>query len=252
MNQFSELKEISVNRTVINIKTILLCGLTGSGKTRFLNLIMGEDEESAMRTTPVSKKIKAYSGIKIEETSINMIDTVGLGDPTEDIDEITHEIMKSLFLNCPKLNQVLVFIKMDRLRAKISEDMNQLLNNFEACGMNQHHLHLVITFKDWFNQECCDAFYQSLLLTNIHPLLKSCDYSFISLANLNEVNGEFKQACVRHLQSDVNHMIKVITKDPIKPFGITSRIIEMQLASEKWFSKFYKWSYNQCCCCLSE
>lgn len=243
-----KLLDVEIKRTELSVKTILLVGLTGSGKSRFLNIISGKNDASSMSAKPISHSVKTMGGIMINDTSYNLIDTIGLGDPEQNIDEIIREIKMTLFMRCPVQQLVFVFIKMDRLRAKISNDMNQFLNDLEKFGMTTDNVKLIITFKDWFSEEVCKRFYESLLHSDLHPILKRCEYVFINTVNIREVKEEYKKQCLFDVNDDVKRIIYMIEKSKAQPFIIKSSLIAQQLSSEEKFHRLSKWFRRQFCC----
>jgi energy-coupling factor transporter ATP-binding protein EcfA2 len=242
--------DIRVNREKLNVKTVLLLGLTGSGKSRFINLLMGKNDPSSMSSRPVTTAVRCYGGVRINNMSLNVIDTIGLGDPSQDVDVITAQIKRTLFLNCPNISKVLIFIKMDRLRAKISEDLNQVLSDFVDCGMTRDHVHLIITFKDWFNNETCEIFYRSVQSSRLHDIIKSCPYSFISLINPKEVQPHFIKDCKILLQQGFDEVLNVIESHDKGIFSIKPRFIDEQLEATKFVMRVKKWLLS-CFCCKS-
>ena len=67
-------------------------------------------------------------------TLFNLFDTVGLGDPDVDVPTILRQIVDTTQTDLAIIHKVVFCFKMDRLRAKMSEDLNILYNFFKMVG----------------------------------------------------------------------------------------------------------------------
>jgi GTPase Era involved in 16S rRNA processing len=248
----SEIKHLNTIRynlgesdnSVKQIKTrmALFIGLTGSGKSRIINLIGGHKSDSSMSLNPVSSNVHIYDNILINNCHIKLIDTIGLGDPKSDIHEITKQIEFQLMRSAPDINLVFVCLKFDRLRAKITEDINLIINDLRNWGMRKDQLVLLITFVDWFSNETIRKFHKGLRETGLDDWILNCRCFYVSTPKIDEVSEGFKIKVNELIMSNREMIINLILESDQNNFVVQSQLLDTHTTVRKWvYRLLYKY-----------
>ncbi|UJR19768.1 hypothetical protein I4U23_022902 [Adineta vaga] len=180
-------------------RNILIAGLTGSGKSSIIKSIISPDHDSPiskMSICSVTKNLALYGDNKIKDHSpdnknaeyiVNLFDTVGLGDPDVDVPTILRQIVDATQTDLAKIHKVVFCFKMDRLRAKMSEDLNILYNFFKMVGAHPDNFVICLTFCDILNNETISAFWDELKVHSDLAMVKEVkNVTYTSFPNISE------------------------------------------------------------------
>jgi predicted GTPase len=120
----------------IKIETVnvLVAGLTGSGKSSIIKAICAGDQvDVQMSPNSVTTNLTMYANnlivnpnpdMKRKKYTVNLFDTVGLGDNNVNVPTILRQIVEFMPKYLSTVHKIVFCFKMDRLRKKMSEELN--------------------------------------------------------------------------------------------------------------------------------
>ena len=97
-----------------------------------------------------------------DKYTLTLVDTVGLGDDQIDIQVILKQIVDNIPLCLAKIHRVVFCFKMDRLRAKMSEELSIMYKFFKMVGAKAENFVLCLTFCDILNDKTIQTFWDEL------------------------------------------------------------------------------------------
>ncbi|CAF0932739.1 unnamed protein product [Didymodactylos carnosus] len=199
-----------VETKTIKSLNILVAGLTGSGKSSIIKSLCSSTDETdnmtKMSIRSVTKNITMYSNKKIvnpndpeDEYMVNLFDTVGLGDNNIDVPTILKQIIEWMPKDLSKIDKIVFCFKMDRLRAKMSEELSILYNFFKMVGANPENFIVCLTFCDILSDDTILNFWNELKALEDLPMVKEVEtVTYTSFPNIAECDKD--ESLVRYLQ----------------------------------------------------
>jgi len=177
----------------INTMNILIVGLTGSGKSSIIESLCGSDEVkiAKMCPVPVTKNLNMYLDNKVQKNGkeyvINLFDTVGLGDGVTDVPTILKQIMEIMPKELSWISKIVFCFKMDRLRAKMSEELSILYNFFKMVGAKEENFVMCLTFTDILSDDTIGKFWTELEKVEELPMVREIkNVTYTSFPNIAE------------------------------------------------------------------
>jgi len=118
---------------------------------------------------------------------INLVDTVGLGDTDITVPTILKQIIEAMPTDLSKIHKVVFCFKMDRLRAKMSEELNILYNFFRMVGAKPENFVVCLTFCDILNDDTIGKFWNDLETHSDLSMMKDIQtVTYTAFPNLEE------------------------------------------------------------------
>lgn len=164
----------------IKNKNIIMVGLTGSGKSSIIESLYPEKVDiSRLSVKPITDNINIYGDMKVvnpsdrkDEYSINLFDTVGIGDKNVSTSTILRQIIEKMPEDLSKIHKIVFCFRMDRLRAKMSEDLTTLYQFFKMVGAKPDNFVLCLTFCDLYNNKTISNFWDEIKKFDDLPMTK--------------------------------------------------------------------------------
>ncbi|KAI8961907.1 P-loop containing nucleoside triphosphate hydrolase protein [Daldinia sp. FL1419] len=141
---FSKLSSISPST-----KLIAIMGMTGTGKTTFINKMTGGDLETSNSLNSCTKMIEAAT-VKMEDQEICLIDSPGFDDTTLSDSDILKEIagyLQELSEDSEKLTGLLYFYNISHVRLGGTASKN--IRMFRALVGNKNMKNVVLVTTRW-------------------------------------------------------------------------------------------------------
>lgn len=138
LDDFEKVKNIKIDET--NVKVIVLLGLTGAGKSSFINGIVGRNEcEVGHKAESCTKKLKIVNYLK-DGINYYFIDTPGFEDSKleeKDIISILNELR-----NYPRISSILICLKNNdtKLSKSVVNFLKHIMDIFPAKDFWEHTL----------------------------------------------------------------------------------------------------------------
>ena len=217
----------------IKSRVILITGLTGSGKSSIIKALCSYDDEgreveTKMSFRAVTKNLYTYSNNLItnpkdreDKYAVTLIDTVGLGDNSIDVTTILKQIVENIPKFLSTVHRVVFCFKMDRLRAKMSEELSIMYKFFKMLGAKAENFMICLTFCDILSDETIGSFWEELKLYDDLEMVKEIkSVTFTSFPNLNECDNEesLRTYLERKARVSRRRVFKSIIQTDAKPF----------------------------------
>jgi GTP-binding protein EngB required for normal cell division len=187
----------------IKSRVILIVGLTGSGKSSIIKAICSHDENGQpvqvkMSVRSVTKNLQEYSNNLVinpkdrdDKYAVTLIDTVGLGDTHVDVQTILKQIVENMPICLSTIHRIVFCFKMDRLRAKMSEELSIMYKFFKLVGAQPENFVLCLTFCDILNDKTIGAFWEDLKKYEDLEMVKEIEnVTYTSFPNLDECDND--------------------------------------------------------------
>jgi hypothetical protein len=148
---------------------------------------------------------------------VNLFDTVGLGDNDVSIGKILQEIIDCMPKQMTKIHKIVLCFKMDRLRIRMSEELNIIYNFFKMLGAKPENFVICLTFCDTFKNETIRKFWNGLKERTDLEMVKEIEtIIYTSFPNLEECDED--ENLVKYLKekmrlSRLRIFTQVIAKD---------------------------------------
>lgn len=252
----------------IRTVNILVAGLTGSGKSSIIRAICAGDSPMVkMSVNSVTKNLTMYGNNlmanpdqnkKNEKYMVNLFDTVGLGDNQVTVPTILRQIVECMPKHLSSVHKVIFCFKMDRLRAKMSEELNILFNFFKMLGAKPKNFVICLTFCDTLNDDTIGRFWDELKsFSDLEMMKEDITVTYTSFPNIEECDNDPR--LIQYLEDKTRRsqrrIWKAVIEQPAEEFFPHDTMIRMpQLAfddlcrklqdytkrSKWWFSIFNK------------
>jgi predicted GTPase len=160
-------------------KTILVVGLTGSGKSTLCNSIINKSGEESFLTSPFSTSDGATGCTRDFQVNITpseaVLDTVGFGDPKFDPQEIFEKFKNALERAGNKVTHVIFVVKKGRFSQEVVNFFKSVQEKVLEKKCSKNSMILFSDCENWVNRqddeflkkaiENCDGrFYEYLLV----------------------------------------------------------------------------------------
>lgn len=215
-------------------KNIIFIGLTGSGKSSLIKVVSGKSLDKAssddvkMTFEAVTNQVGFAKGNKITVDSkdyvINAFDTVGFGDPSTPFTVILRQIAQRLRIDLNEIHRVVLCFKMDRLRARMAEELNAAYKFFKFLGAKDKNFLVAITFTDFYNKKTIDNFIESLKKSKHFKFIEDGKMTITKLAfpNFSECDDDpglvdYMKRKVRESQGRLLKDLVLTQEDPFNP-----------------------------------
>ena len=235
--------EEDITSQKITQRVILIVGLTGSGKSSIIKaLCSGEDEQGnavqvKMSFRSVTKNLQEYSNNLIinpkdknDKYAVTLIDTVGLGDTQVDVQTILKQVIENIPLCLSKIHRIVFCFKMDRLRARMSEELSVMYKFFKMVGAKAENFVLCLTFCDILNDRTIGEFWEELKLCEDLEMVKEIQkVTYTSFPDLDECDDdEYLRKYLHHkARTSRRRVFSSIISDDARPFYPHDAMIRM-------------------------
>lgn len=235
--------EADLKSQKIKQRVILIVGLTGSGKSSIIKaLCSGEDEHGngiqvKMCFRSVTKNLQEYSNNLIvnpkdhnDKYAVTLIDTVGLGDSQVDVQTILKQVVENIPMCLSKIHRIVFCFKMDRLRAKMSEELSIMYKFFKMVGAKPENFVLCLTFCDILNDRTIGEFWEELKLCDDLEMVKEVQkVTYTSFPDLDECDDDkyLKEYLNRKARISRRRVFSSIISDETRPFFPHDAMIRM-------------------------
>lgn len=226
----------------IKDRVILVVGLTGSGKSSIIKAICSHDDDgqpvkTKMSVRSVTQNLHEYSNNLImnpkdrnDKYAVTLIDTVGLGDNHVDVQTVLKQIVENMPKSLSKIHRVVFCFKMDRLRAKMSEELSIMYKFFKMVGAKPENFVLCLTFCDILNDKTIGDFWEELKICEDLEMVKEIDaVTFTSFPNLDECDND--QTLRKYLDEKARisrrRVFTSIISDEARPFYPHDAMVRM-------------------------
>src|SRR3989338_5916375 len=227
----------------LNEQTILVVGVTGSGKTSLIQYMTKKyDEEielDKIKATSASstKDIIHYESdyfIDHDKTKhkFQFYDTIGIGADDIKIDTISILINKMIQIT-PTLNKILIVMKMERNRDNVIRDLHQMIAFFNKIGAKERHLYLILTHAEHeldpldFIKKMVEDINTNPFTTLKIPLTNTLSACF---ANLLTIKPMFLEVYRKEVAASREKMFELL-KSKSEPFAPLSGTVDRLLDS---------------------
>ena len=226
----------------IKDRIVLIVGLTGSGKSSIIKAICSHDDDGAavqtkMSVNSITKNLHKYSNNLIpnptdpeDKYAVTLIDTVGLGDNQVDVQVILKQIVDHIPISLSKVHRVVFCFKMDRLRAKMSEELSIMYKFFKMVGAKVENFLICLTFCDILNDQTIQAFWDELKKNEDLEMVKEIkSVTFTSFPDLNECDNDktLKSYLERKARISRRRVFTSIIEADARPFFPQEAMIRM-------------------------
>ena len=155
---------------------------------------------------------------------------MGLGDNDIDVPTILREILDCMPKDLSKLHKVVFCFKMDRLRAKMSEDLNMIYKFFKLVGAKPENFVVCLTFCDILSDKTIQNFWEELKETKDLDMIKEIKtVTYTAFPNLGECDDdkqlhEYLEKKARVSRRRVFDSVILNTSDPFYPYDSMVRM----------------------------
>ncbi|CAF0991875.1 unnamed protein product [Adineta ricciae] len=220
---------------------VLIVGLTGSGKSSIIKSVCSSEHRdnvlTKMSIKSVTRNIQFYEGNEIKNPKeprdryvVNLFDTVGLGDNNISVGSILKEIVECMPRNMAQIHKVVFCFKMDRLRMKMSEDLNILYNFFRLMGAKPENFAICLTFCDFLNHESIGSFWSELQSKSDLEMVKEVStVIFTTFPNLDEcdIDNRLVEYIQDKMRASRRRIFEHVIAKTVKPFYPYDHILKM-------------------------
>lgn len=120
-----------------------------------------------------------------------MFDTVGVGDNDVGIAKILQQIIECMPTHLAEIHKIVLCFKLDRLRMKMSEELNIMYNFFKMLGAKPENFVICLTFCDTYNINTINKFWEGLKQRTDLEMVKDIKtIVFTSFPNLEETDDD--------------------------------------------------------------
>lgn len=223
-------------------KNIIFIGLTGSGKSSLIKVVSGKSmdksssEDVKMSFDPVTSQINYSKGntIRLSDADyiIDAFDTVGFGDPSTPFTVILRQIASRLRIDLNEVHKVVFCFKMDRLRARMAEELNAAYKFFKFLGAKDKNFVIAVTFTDFYNKITIDKFIESLKKSPQFKFIEDAKLPIIRLAFPNFSECDDDPRLVDYMKEKVRESSKNVIREIIQakeePFNPLKALMELE------------------------
>lgn len=122
---------------------------------------------------------------------VNLFDTVGLGDNDVSVPSILKEIVDCMPKKMAEIHKIVFCFKMDRLRIKMSEDLNILYNFFRLMGAKPENFVIYLIFCDSLKDSTIESFWNELRnRSDLEMVKEDTTVIFTAFPNLDECDTD--------------------------------------------------------------
>ncbi|CAG8618711.1 12075_t:CDS:1 [Acaulospora morrowiae] len=145
---------------MLEIRSVLLIGKAGNGKSTLANVITGTNEFNESTSTIFGTKKVKYLVFEHEGIKYRIFDTVGIGDPTRPIEEILSTLGVEADIISEGLNQIL-FVTRGRFTREEVEAFKLLKNTIFDEQVVNYTTIICTDFQEFEDDEACETDRQS-------------------------------------------------------------------------------------------
>jgi hypothetical protein len=170
--QHTEGEDDALITTRVVVKSVLVIGLTGSGKTALLNSVVNNEnkiDDDRVRLAPraVTQHIVKYQSVALEregqQYTFNLYDTRGVGDPEMPVARIQEEWTIFVTKELAQLYKIVFVFKPDRIRSQYSNEILKTFQYFKDAGAVSDNFIIVLSHFEFYKPEVIQSFYNELL-----------------------------------------------------------------------------------------
>jgi GTPase SAR1 family protein len=222
----------------VESRKIVFVGLTGSGKSSIIASLLPVKNDHIAQTSikSITKNITLYANNKItseedkKEYVIDLFDTVGLGDTNVTVPEILKQIVDLMPTELSKIHKIIFCFRVDRLRARMSEELTTVYNFFKLLGAQSENFVMCLTFCDILSDETIGVFWKELQAYDDLPMTREINsVTYTSFPNISECIQH--QELLKFLQEVIDdskaRVFKSIIQKPATAFYPHSTMIKM-------------------------
>jgi len=216
-----------------SFRNLVLVGVSGTGKTRLANLVLNQNNPSALDVDSVNKAPRVSEDYVTDiRKHVRITDTVGLGDTKINFDDIIDSIAQHLQNH--EIHHLFIMINPDRIRLGLVENLEEMIKILKKYGFSDDHFTLVITHCDILDMPVLKSFKNRVI--GSFPFLNKVNVIFATMPEISECRAEFRDPLQRLLEVTRNEILQEIDKrtTPIKISVIKNKInykIERSLRS---------------------